>query len=254
MASPRSWPSTKWRIAPRKLPRCLRPVGWMPEKMRTVGLSPRTENAGRGASEGGACESPCRRNVTSAGGQRVPLPPSARAPRVARIGRARVLARPAVGDVVARAPVAGAEAIAAALARQDVASRAAGQRSLPGPPVTVSLPSSTGEHVVPVPAADHVVPFRGVDHVVAAAGADHVAARRAEQDVVARAPAERARGGATAATAGAGARDVDRRRDRLDRRAAVELEPIAPGCADAHRGAEAVARDGGPCESACGRP
>ena len=31
--SPRSWPATYCSIAPMKLPRCLRPVGWMPEKM-----------------------------------------------------------------------------------------------------------------------------------------------------------------------------------------------------------------------------
>src|SRR3954452_11409430 len=54
--SPRSCPSTYCSIAPMKLPRCLRPVGWMPEKItvmrtgqgirrRVVGLS-----AYRGAS------------------------------------------------------------------------------------------------------------------------------------------------------------------------------------------------------------
>src|ERR671914_1922039 len=34
MASPRSWPSTYWRMAPMWFPRCFRPVGWMPEKIR----------------------------------------------------------------------------------------------------------------------------------------------------------------------------------------------------------------------------
>src|SRR3954467_39252 len=33
--SPRSWPSTYWRMAPVYVPRCLRPVGWIPLKMRT---------------------------------------------------------------------------------------------------------------------------------------------------------------------------------------------------------------------------
>src|SRR5919108_385343 len=36
MASPRSWPATYWVMAPMWLPRCLRPVGWMPEKIRTA--------------------------------------------------------------------------------------------------------------------------------------------------------------------------------------------------------------------------
>src|ERR1700733_2384391 len=37
--SPRSWPSTYCWIAPMKLPRCLRPVGWMPEKMIGASIS-----------------------------------------------------------------------------------------------------------------------------------------------------------------------------------------------------------------------
>src|SRR5262245_62834123 len=34
MLSPRSCPSTYWRTAPMRLPRCLAPVGWIPEKIR----------------------------------------------------------------------------------------------------------------------------------------------------------------------------------------------------------------------------
>ena len=32
--SPLSWAVTYWAIAPIWLPRCLRPVGWIPEKLR----------------------------------------------------------------------------------------------------------------------------------------------------------------------------------------------------------------------------
>ena len=34
--SPCSWAATYWEIAPIWLPRCLRPVGWIPEKLRTA--------------------------------------------------------------------------------------------------------------------------------------------------------------------------------------------------------------------------
>ena len=44
-----SWLATQWRTAPRKLPRCISPVGWIPEKTRAIPGHASGEVRGEGA-------------------------------------------------------------------------------------------------------------------------------------------------------------------------------------------------------------
>src|SRR6266511_3302058 len=108
-ASPCSWVAAYWRKPPLKLPKCLAPVGWMPEKMRAIFRLKYRNYTQRNRGRERITRAPDRD-----GGRRDAGPDRARARAAARGGRGRACDARTGIDRDRRDRRAGAAGIAAA--------------------------------------------------------------------------------------------------------------------------------------------